>query len=80
MPSEDISFLEAALTGYLQKRTELDNAIHEIQAELRARGKSSRVPAPAAKRKVRSAAARKRMAAAQKKRWEAYRKQKGAQS
>jgi hypothetical protein len=76
MPSQDNSFLEAALTGYLQKRTELDHAIHEIQAELRAWGKSSRASAPVAKRKVRSAAARKRMAAAQKKRWEAYRKQK----
>lgn len=77
MPRQDISLLEAALAGYLQKRTELDRAIAEIRAELTARN-SSRSSPPAAKRKVRSAAARKRMAEAQKKRWEAYRKQKGA--
>ena len=78
MPSANHSLLEAALTGYLQKRTELDRRIAEIRAELKV-GTTPRSLAPADRPKVRSAAARKRMAAAQKRRWAAYRKEKGAQ-
>lgn len=78
MPSPNISLLEAALAGYVQRRTELDHAIAEIRAELKSQ-KSPRSSAPAGEGKVRSAAARKRMAAAQKRRWAAYRKQKAAE-
>ncbi len=73
----DPSLLRAALVGYQNQLTEIEQAMAEIRRRLKMAPGSDSKPAPARKRTM-SAAARRRIAAAQRKRWAAYKKAKGA--
>lgn len=66
----DADFLRAALTGYQEKRKDLDTRIEELRRRLEG---NQAGPVPESKRTL-SRAARQRIAAAQRKRWAAVRK------
>jgi hypothetical protein len=75
--TEDLSTLEMALVGYQIEKQRIEDKLREIQASLKGKTVSSRVPAKAKSAGVKrslSAAARKRISAAQKKRWAEHRK------
>ena len=76
----DAGFLNAALLGFEQQRSEIQDKIAELRRQLGRRGAgdggsawSEAVSAPVRKRRRLSAAARQRIAEAQRKRWAAVR-------
>jgi len=73
----DPSFLRAALVGYQNQLSEVEQAMADIRRRLKMTPGSDSKAAPARKRTM-SAAARRRIAAAQRKRWAAYKKSKAA--
>jgi len=69
-------FLNAALLGYEQQRSEIDERIAELRRQLGRRGAGLGAAAggsPVSKKRTLSAAARERIADAQRKRWAALR-------
>lgn len=69
----DVSFLQAALIGYEQQRTEIEQKITELRRQLGGRAAQAAVEAGdgarPGRRRTLSASARKRIAEAQRKRW-----------
>ena len=73
----DPSFLRAALLGYESQLAQIDQAIADLQRQIKEASGTGR-PAAARPKRTMSAAARRRISAAQKKRWAAYKKAKAA--
>ena len=78
----DADFLQAALLGYEQQRTEIETRIAELRRQLGRRGAAdgaTELPdagaAQPGQRRALSAVARKRIADGQRKRWAAFRKE-----
>jgi hypothetical protein len=72
---DDPEVLRAALAGYQQELSMIEQKMGEIRRELGGRASvTPRNPTAPKKKRVLSTAARRRIAAAQKKRWAAYKK------
>jgi hypothetical protein len=76
---DDPEVLRAALAGYQQELSIIEQKMEEIRRELGGRASAAPKRSPVqGERRVLSAAARKRIAIAQKKRWAAYKKAEAA--